>query len=179
MGSEFAFKKLNAVLNVRDHLTLAVDGVPVLLGLSHFEMTPTTEVEAVTTSGKSKHTKLSGLTNSIASASQRQKEARSVKVHEVHAPVGAKTRPGLNISVMTPITEVVAVVMLGRSNRDGHLLITSQLVECASKRRRAALSARETAKAAVDGAQTRLPLGRCHFGMIQMGALVVVLIIGI
>lgn len=179
MGSGFAFEKLNEVRNVKDLRTLAVDGVPVLLGLSHFEMTPTTEVEAVNTSGKLRPTKLSDRTSSIASASQRQKEARSVKVHEVHAPDGAKTRLGLSISVMTPTTEVAAVVTLGRSNRDGHLSFMSQLVECASKRRRAALSARETAKAAVDGAQARVPLGHCHFEMIQMGVLVAVLIIGI
>ena len=80
---------------------------------------------------------------------------------------------------MTPTTEVVAVVTLGKSSRAGQFLITSLCGECASKRRRAALSARDTAKGVVGEAQASLPLGRCHLEMIQMGALVAVLIIGV
>ena len=40
---------------MRDLPTHAADRVLILPGLTHFEMTPTTEVEAVTTSGESKH----------------------------------------------------------------------------------------------------------------------------
>ncbi|KAJ7365208.1 hypothetical protein OS493_007860 [Desmophyllum pertusum] len=70
MGSGFVLKKLNAARNVRGHRTLAVDGVPIPLGLSHSETTPTTEVEAVTTNGESRHTPTSDQASSIASAFQ-------------------------------------------------------------------------------------------------------------
>ena len=132
MDSGFAFEKRNAALSVRDLRTHAVDGVPILPGLSHFEMTPTTEVEAVTTSGKSKHIRTSNQTSSIASAFKRRKEARSVKEHEARAPVGAKARLGHNISAMTPTTEVEVAVTLGRSSRNRHPPTTFQRVECAS-----------------------------------------------
>ncbi|XP_078376746.1 uncharacterized protein LOC144660060 [Oculina patagonica] len=181
MGSGFASVKLNAVRSVRDHRTLAVDGVPILLGLNHSEMTPITEVEAVATSGKSRHTTESNQTGSIASAFKRRKEARSVKELEARAPVGASTPLGPNISVMTPTTEVVAVVTLGRSSLNGYRVVTSRCAECASKKQREALSAREIAKAAVNGARgrTKMVIGPCHSEMIQMGALGAVLIGGI
>ena len=80
---------------------------------------------------------------------------------------------------MTQTTEVVAVLKLGRSSRDGHLLIGCQRVECVSKRQWEALSAKGTAKAAGDGLQASLLPRRCHFEMTQMGALTDVLIIAI
>ena len=79
MGSGFAFKKRKAASSVRDPNTHAADGVPILPGLSRFEMTPTIDLEAVTTSGKSKHTK-SSQTSSIVFACKRQKEVRNVKL---------------------------------------------------------------------------------------------------
>ena len=179
MGSGFAFEKRNAALSVRDLRTHAVDGVPILPGLSHFEMTPTTEVEAVTTSGKSKHIRTSNQTSSIASAFKRRKEAHSVKEHEARAPVGAKARLGHNISAMTPTTEVEVAVTLGRSSRKRHLPTAFQRVECASKKLRAALSARVAAKPAVDGVQRRVPSGHCHFEMIRTTEEEAVLITGI
>ena len=57
----------------------------ILPGLSHFVMTLTTEEEAVNTGEN--HNILSK-TSSIASASLRQKEARSVKALEAYGPVG-------------------------------------------------------------------------------------------
>ncbi|KAJ7385547.1 hypothetical protein OS493_015121 [Desmophyllum pertusum] len=183
MGSGFALKKLNAAHNARDHRTRAVDGVPILFGLSHSEMTPITEMEAVITSGESRHTPTSDQARSIVSAFKRRKEARSVKEHATRAPVGAQTRLGPAISVMTQITEVAVVVTLGRSSLEVHLAVylllgTSQRVECASKRQRAAPSAREIVKAVVDGPQARILPGHHHFEMIQMGALEAVLIVG-
>jgi len=179
MGSGFAFKKQNAARSVRDQNAHAADGVPILPRLNHFEMTPTIEVEAVTTSGKSKHTTTSSQTSSIASAFKRRKEARNVKVHEVRAPVGAKAHHGRNISAMTPTTEVGVAVTLGRSSLNLHRPTAFQRVACASKKRRAALSARVTAKAAVDGAKRRIPNGPCHSEMIQTTEEEAVLIIGI
>lgn len=181
MGSGSAFERPNAVRSVRDHRTLAVDGVPILPGLSHFATTPTTEVEAVTTSGKSRHTTTSHHTGSIASAFKRRKEALSVKELEARAPVGAITRPGPNISAMTPTTEAVAVVTLGRSSLDGHLTISSHCAACALKKQKEALSARATAKVVVDGAGggTKMAIGPCHFEMIQIIAVGAVLIGGI
>lgn len=167
MGSGFAFKKQKAARSVRDPNTHAADGVPILPGLSHFAMTPTIEVEAVTTSGKSKHIRTSSQTRSIVSAFKRQKVARNVKELEALALVGAKAQLGHNISVMTPTTEVGVVVTLGRSSLNLHLPTAFQPVECASKKPRAALSARVTAKAAVDGAQRRAPSGPCHSEMIR------------
>ena len=117
---------------------------------THFEMTPTIEMEAVTTSGKSKHIKTSNQTSSTVSAFKRQKEARNVKEHEALAPAGAKARPGHNISAMTPTKEMGAAVTLGKSSLNQHRPTQFQPVGCASKKLRAALSARVTAKAAVD-----------------------------
>lgn len=178
MGSGFAFKKLKAAHSVRGPNTHAADGVPILPGLSHFEMTPTIEVGAVTTSGKSKHIKTFNLTSSIVCAFKRQKEARNVKELEALAPVGAKAHLGHNISAMTPTTEVGVAVTLGRSSLNLHLPTAFQRVECASKKPRAALSARVTAKAAVNGAQRRTPSGPCHSEMIQTTEEEAVLITG-
>ena len=88
-GFRICFKKVKAARSVRDPNTHAVDGVPILPGLSHFEMTPTIEVEAVITSGKSKHIITSNHTSSIVSAFKRRKEARNVKEREALAPAGA------------------------------------------------------------------------------------------
>ena len=120
MGSGFAFKKQKAARSVRDLNTHAADGVPILPGLSHFEMTPTIEVEAVITSGKSKHIITSNHTSSIVSAFKRRKEARNVKEHETPALVGAKAHLGHNISAMTPTTEVGVAATLGRSSLNLH-----------------------------------------------------------
>ncbi len=181
MASGSASKRLNAVRSVRDHRTLAVDGVLILPGLSHFATTPTTEAEAVATSGKSRHTTTSRHTGSIASAFKRRKEALSVKELEAHVLVGAITRPGPNISVMTPTIEAVVVVTLGRSSLDGHLTVTSHCAECALKKQREALSARATARAVVVGAGrgTEMAIGPCHSEMIQIIAVGAVLIGGI
>ena len=138
-------------------------------------MTPTVEVEAVTTSGKSKHTTTSNLTSSIVSAFRRQREARNVKEHEVLAPVGVKAHLGHNISAMTPTTEVEAVVTLGRSSLNLHLPTAFQHVECASKKPRA----RVTVKAVVDGAKRRIPSGLCHSEMIRTAEEEAVLFTGI
>jgi len=167
MASEFAFKKQKAAHSVRDQHTHAVDGVPIPPGLNHFEMTPAIEVEDVSTSGKSKHTKTSSQTSSIAFAFKRRKEARNVKAHEARAPVGAKAHLEHNISAMTPTTEVGVAVTLGRSSLNLQLPVTAfQRVECASRKLREALSARVTDKAALDGAQRRIPSGPCHSEMI-------------
>ena len=179
MGSGFAFKKQKAARSVRDQNTHAADGVPILPGLSHFEMTPTIEMEAVTTSGKSKHIKTSNQTSNTVSAFKRQKEARNVKEHEALAPAGAKARPGHNISAMTPTKEMGAAVTLGKSSLNQHRPTQFQPVGCASKKLRAALSARVTAKAAVDGAQRRIPSGPCHSEMIPTTEEEAVLITGI
>ena len=181
MASESAFKKLNAALSARDHHTRAVDGAPILPGLIRSEMTPTTEVEAAATSGKSRRTTTSIKIGSIASAFERPREAHSVKERAAHAPVGVITRLGPAISVMTPITEVEAVVMLGDWNPNGHLTAQSHCAECASKKQKGAPSARATAKAAVDGAgaHTKMASGPCRFAMIQITAVEAVLITGI
>ena len=118
-GFRICFKKVKAARSVRDPNTHAVDGVPILPGLSHFEMTPTIEVEAVTTSGKSKHI-TSNPASSIVSAFKRRKEARNVKEHETPALVGAKAHLGHNISAMTPTTEVGVAATLGRSSLNLH-----------------------------------------------------------
>ena len=179
MGSGFAFRKQKAARSVRDQNTHAADGAPILPGLSHFEMTPTIEVEAVITSGKSKHIITSNHTSSIVSAFKRRKEARNVKEREALAPVGAKAHLGHNISAMTPTIEVGVAVMLGRLSLNLHLPTEFQHVECASKKLRAALSAKVTAKAAVDGAQRRIPSGPCHSEMIRTTEEEAVLITGI
>ena len=142
-------------------------------------MTPTVEVEAVTTSGKSKHTTTSNLTSSIVSAFRRQREARNVKEHEVLAPVGVKAHLGHNIFGMTPMIEAGVAVTLGRSSLHLHLPTIFQRVEFASKKPRAAPSARVTAKAAVDGAQRRAPSGPSHSEMIRTTEEEAVLITGI
>ena len=68
---------------------------------------------------------------------------------------------------MTPTIEVGVAVMLGRSSLNLHLPTEFQHVEFASKKPRAALSAKVTAKAAVDGAQRRTPSGPYHSEMIR------------
>jgi len=144
MGSGFAFEKLNAARNVRDQRILAVDGVPTLLGHSHSEMTPTTEVEVVATNGESRHITLNQNV-SIASALERRKEALSVKKSVAHAQVGAEGRLGPVTSAMIPTEEVVVVVTLGRLSLVFHVLLdqcVQQCVEYASRRQRAALSVR-------------------------------------
>lgn len=178
MGSGFAFKKQKAVRSVMGHHTHAADGVPILPGLSHFEMIPTIEVEAVTTSGKSKLITISNQTSSIVSAFKKRKEARNVEEHEALAPAGAKARLGQNISAMTLTIEVGAAVTLGRSSLNRRPT-AFQPVECASKKLRAALSARVIAKAAVDGPQRRIPSGPCHSEMIRTNEEEAVLITGI
>lgn len=178
MGSGFAFKKQKAVRSVRGHHTHAADGVQILPGLSHFEMIPTIEVEAVTTSGKSKLITTSNQTSSIVSAFKKRKEARNVKEHEALAPAGAKARLGQNISAMTLTKEVGVAVTLGRSSLNRRPT-AFQPVECASKKLRAALSVRVIAKAAVDGAQRRIPSGPCHSEMIRTTEEEAVLITGI
>ena len=170
MGSGFAFKKQKAARSARDQNTHAADGVPVVPGLSRFEMTPTIDLEAVTTSGKSKHTKFSQ-TSSIVAAFKRRKQDRN----EALAPAGANAHLGHNISAMTPTTEVEAVVTLGRSSLNLHLPTAFQHVECASKKPRA----RVTVKAVVDGAKRRIPSGLCHSEMIRTAEEEAVLFTGI
>ena len=129
-----------------------MDGVTARLGLIRFEMTLTIEVEAAGTSGESKHMVLSARSWSIASALRRRKEAHNAKEHETRAPGGAHLRLGPVSSEMIPMTEAVAVVTLGRSSHD--MLpnrSVSMFVACASGKLRAALSVRETVKAAVGG----------------------------
>jgi len=180
MASGFAFKKQKAARSVRDKHTHAADGVPILPGLNHFEMTPTIEVEDVSTSGKLKHTKTSSQTRSIASAFKRRKEARNVKVHEARAPVEARAPLGHNISAMTPTTGVGVAVTLGRSSLNPHLPVTAfQRVECASRKLRAALSARVPDKVAADGAARRIRSGPFHSEMIPTTEEGAVLITGI
>ena len=178
LGSGFAFKKRKAARSARDPNTHVADGVPILPGLSRFEMTPTIDLEAVATSGKSKHTK-SSQTSSIVSAFKRRKEVRNVKEHEALAPAGAKVHLGHNISAMTPTTDLGVAVMLGRSSLNLHLPTAFQRVECASKKLRAALNAKVTAKAVVDGAKRRIPSGLCHSEMILTTEEEAVLITGI
>ena len=178
-GFRICFQETERSSQCQGPNTHAADGVPILPGLNHFEMTPTIEVEAVTTSGKSKHTTTSSQTSSIASAFKRRKGARNVKVHEVRAPVGAKAHLGHNISVIIPTTEVGVAVTLGRSSLNLHLPTAFQRVECASKKLTEALSARVTTKAAVDGAQRNIPSGPCHSEMIQTTEEEAVLITGI
>ena len=121
MGSGFAFEKQKAARSVREQDIHAADGVPILPGLGHFEMTPTIEVEAVATSGKSKHIITSNHTSSIVSASKRRKEARNVKGHEALVPAGAKAHLGHDISAMIPTTEVGVAATLGGSSLNVHL----------------------------------------------------------
>jgi len=158
-----------------------VDGVPTLLGLSHFEMIPTTEVEVVTTSGEFRHT-TSNLNVSIASALKRRKEVLSVKDTADHAPVGAEDRLGPVIFAMTPITEVEVVVTLGGLSLVFHDLLdmlVQQCAECASGRQRAALSVRDIVEPAVDGLQQRALNGHYHSVMILIIVAEAVLIVGI
>ena len=56
MVSGFVSEKPNAVHNAKDHLTAAVVGVQILRGLSHFEMTLTSNLEAVGINGRLRHT---------------------------------------------------------------------------------------------------------------------------
>ena len=152
-ASGFASKKLNAARNARGHRTLAVDGVPGQLGPRHFEMTPTTEGEAATTIGESRHTAVSTHAFSIVFAFERRKEARSAKEYEVRVPAGAQPHLGQDISVTTLITGPAAVSTLGRSSHDTlPRRKRSRCAACASRKQKEALSAREIAKVAADGA---------------------------
>ena len=136
-----------------------MDGVTALLGLNRFEMSLTIEVGAVSINGESKHMVLSTRACSIACASRRLKEARSAKKREARAPNGAQPPLGPVLSGMTPIIEVVAVVTPGRSS---HALLpnrsVSMFVVCASGKLRAALSVRESVKAAAGGVHLRLKI---------------------
>ena len=182
MGSGFALKKLNEARNARGHRSLAVDGVPIPLGLSHSETTPTTEVEAVTTNGELRHTPTSDQASSIASAFKRRKEAHSVKEHAAHvldgAEPGAEARLGPATFATTPTTEVAAAATLGRLSFEKYMT-SAQCVECASKRQRAAPSAKVPAQVAVDGLQARILPGLYPFEMIPIIEVEAVLIIGI
>jgi len=180
MGSKFAFKKLSAVRNVRGHRTLAVDGAPTPLGLSHSEMTLTTEAGAVTTSGEYSR-KTSAHYVSIEFALKRRKEALNVREFAAHAPVGVELLLGQVISGMTPTTEVVVVATLGGLSLVFHYLFNHcvhQYAEFASRRRRVALNVRAIAKPAVVGLQQRILLGHCHFEMIPIIVQEAVLISG-
>lgn len=157
-----------------------MDGVPIRLGLSHSGMTPTTEVEAVTTSGESRRP-TSNRNVSIASALKRRKEALNVKENGAHAPVGVGALLGPVISAMTPTTEVVVVVTVGGLSRVFHGLLDQcvhQCVGCVSWRQRAALSVRVIVIPVVDGLQQRILLGLYHFEMIQIIVVEAVLIVG-
>ena len=159
-ASGFASKKLNAARSARGHRTLAVDGVPTQLGPRHFEMTPTTEAEAATTNGELRHRALSTQVLIFVFASGKLKEAHSAKEYEVRVPAGAFTRLGQVFSVTTLITGAAAVSILGRSSHD--TLPTrqgSRSAACASRKQKEALSVREIAKAAVDGAVLGIPPG--------------------
>ena len=75
--------------------------------------------------------------------------------------------------------EAGVAVTLGRSSLHLHLPTIFQRVEFASKKPRAAPSARVTARAAVDGAQRRAPSGPSHSEMIRTTEEEAVLITGI
>lgn len=165
MGLGFVSEKPNAVHNAKDHLSAAVVGVQILRGLSHFEMTLTSDLEAVGMNGRLRHTITLKEIEIIASALLKRKEAHSAKGPDSHVPVGVVPHLGRVLFEMTRTTEVVAVNTLGRSTLELLLLKRNQFVESALKKQKEALSVRVPAKAAVDGAQTRIPHGHYRFEM--------------
>ena len=128
-------------------------GATVLHGLNHFETTPTIEVEAATTNGELKHRGPSTRRWNTVSVLKKQKGAHSAKEPGARALVGPPVRPGPTASEMTPTTEAADVVTLGRSS---HVVLSRgspfRCVAYALRKSRAALSVREIAKVAVDGA---------------------------
>ena len=181
-ASGFASKKLNAARSARAHRTLVVDGVPDRGGPIHFEMTPTTEREAATTSGESRHKGESTQGCSIVFVFERRKGARSAKEDEVRVPVGVQAHLGQDISVTTLITGVAAVSTLGRSSHDALPgRERSRCAACASRKQKEALSVREIAKAAADGVHQELRIlpGPYHSVMTPIIAGEVVPIVGI
>ena len=128
-------------------------GATVLHGLNHFETTPTIEVEAASTNGELKHRGPSTRRWSTVSVLKKQKGAHSAKEPGARALVGPPVRPGPTASEMTPTTEAADVVTLGRSS---HVVLSPgspfRCVAYALRKSRAALSVREIAKVAVDGA---------------------------
>ena len=88
MGSGFVSEKPNAVHNAKDHLPAAVVGVQILRGLSHFEMTLTSDLEAVGINGRLRHTITLEEIKSIASALLKGKEAHSAKGPDARVPIG-------------------------------------------------------------------------------------------
>ena len=179
MGSGFVSEKPNAVHNAKDHLTAAVVGVQILRGLSHFEMTLTSDLEAVGIDGRLRHTITLEEIKSIASALLKRKEAHSAKGPDARVPIGVVPHLGRVLFEMTRTAEVVAVNMLGRLNLELQLLQRNQFVESVLKKQKEPLSVRVPAKAAVDGAQTRFPHGHCLFEMTPIIVEEAALILGI
>ena len=179
MGSGFVSEKPNAVHNAKDHLTAAVVGVQILRGLSHFEMTLTSDLEAVGINGRLRHTITLEEIKSIASALLKRKEAHSAKGPDARVPIGVVPHLGRVLFEMTRTAEVVAVNMLGRLNLELQLLQRNQFVESVLKKQKEPLSVRVPAKAAVDGAQTRFPHGHCRFEMTPIIVEEAALILGI
>ena len=108
---------------------------------------------AATTIGESRHTAESTHAFSIVFAFERRKEARSAREYEVRVPAGAQPHLGQDISETTLITGPAAVSTLGRSSHDTlPRRKRSRCAACASRKQKEALSAREIAKAAADGA---------------------------
>ena len=114
MGSGFVSKELNAAPSAKDHRLLAVGGVLVPLGPSHFEMTPTTEPADVATNRESRQTDRSNQGWSTAYSFGRLREVHSAKEREVHAQVGAQRHLGQTVFVMTQMEDLVAANTLGR-----------------------------------------------------------------
>lgn len=179
MVSGFVSEKPNAVHNAKDHLTAAVVGVQILRGLSHFEMTLTSDLEAVGINGRLRHTITLEEIKSIASALLKRKEAHSAKGPDARVPIGVVPHLGRVLFEMTRTAEVVAVNMLGRLNLELQLLQRNQFVESALKKQKEALSVRVPAKVAVDGVQTRFPHGHCRFEMTPIIVEEAALILGI
>lgn len=113
-GSGFVSKKRNAAPNVKDHRILAVDGLLVPLGPSHFGMTPTTEAAVVATNGELRQTDASNQGWSIAYAFGRRREVHSAKGREVHVQAGAQRHLGQAVFEMTLMEDLVAANTLGR-----------------------------------------------------------------
>ena len=122
MVSGFVSEKPNAVHNAKDHLTAAVVEVQILRGLSHFEMTLTSDLEAVGINGRLRHTITLEEIKSIASALLKRKEAHSAKGPDTRVPIGVVPHLGRILFEMTRTAEVAAVDMLGRLNLELQLL---------------------------------------------------------
>lgn len=179
MVSGFVSEKPNAVHNAKDHLKAAVVGVQILRGLSHFEMTLTSDLEAVGINGRLRHTITLEEIKSIASALLKRKEAHSAKGPDTRVPIGVVPHLGRVLFEMTRTAEVAAVDMLGRLNLELQLLQRNQFVESALRKQKEALSVRVPAKAAVDGVQTWFPHGHCLFEMTPIIVEEAALILGI